>query len=123
MSRKIIVKEEKIHELEKERKRLIRILLSDCKLVEGSLRDLMVRCGRKGCHCEKEPIHPVTRLSHWENGKLKNKIVRIADRELIRKLSNNYKEHKRVLRDLAKRNAEEIKLLKSLLKSKTIRYE
>jgi len=113
----------KLSELEKERKRLIRILLSDCKLVEGSLRDLMVRCGRKGCHCEKGPIHPITRLSHWEKGKLKNKIVRIADRELIRELSTNYKEHKRALGDLAKQNAEEIRLLKSVLKSKIIRYE
>lgn len=123
MSRKITVTDEKIQELEKERKRLIRILLRNCKLVEGSLRDLLVRCGRKGCHCQKQPIHPITRLSHWENGKLKNRIVRIADRELIRELSNNYKEHKRALRALAKRNAQEIKLLKSLLKSKIVRYE
>jgi len=120
---KMIVKKEKLSALEKDRKRLMKILLSDCKIVEGSLRDLMVRCGRKGCHCEKEPIHPITRLSHWDNGKLKNKIVRVADRELIRKLSNNYKEHKRALGDLTKINAEEIKLLKSLLKSKSIRYE
>jgi len=117
------IPKEKLSELEKERKRLIRILLSDCKLVEGSLRDLLVRCGRKGCHCEKGPIHPITRLSHWENGKLKNKIVRIADREVIRKLSNNYKDHKRALGDLAKTNAEELKLLKSVVKSKIIRYE
>jgi hypothetical protein len=117
------MKKENIAELEKERTRLIKLLLSDCKLVDGSLRDLMVRCGRKGCHCEKEPIHPITRLSHWENGKLKNKIVRIADRALIRKLSNNYKEHKRALGNLAKKNAEEIKLLKSVLKSKIVKYE
>jgi len=119
----MIVKKEHLYELEKERKRLIKILLSDCKLVDGSLQDLMVRCGRKGCHCEKEPIHPITRLSHWNNGKLKNKIVRIADRTLIRKLSNNYKEHKRALGDLAKRNAEEISLLKSMVKAKIIQYE
>jgi len=120
---KIINEKEKIYELERERKRFIKILLSNCKLVEGSLRDLMVRCGRKGCHCEKAPIHPVTRLSRWENGKLKNKIVRVADRELLRKLANNYKEHKKVLGDLVKINAEEITWLKSVLKLKTVKYE
>ena len=123
MSMKIINEKEKIYELERERKRFIKILLSNCKLVEGSLRDLMVRCGRKGCHCEKAPIHPVTRLSRWENGKLKNKIVRVADRELLRKLANNYKEHKKVLGDLVKINTEEIILLKSVLKLKTVKYE
>jgi small nuclear ribonucleoprotein (snRNP)-like protein len=35
----IINKKEKIYELERKRKRFIKILLSNCKLVEGSLRD------------------------------------------------------------------------------------
>lgn len=117
------MKDERIRKLERERKRLIKILLSDCKVVDGSLRDTMVRCGRKGCHCEKKPGHPVTRLSRWEKGKLKNKIVRVADRELIRKLSDYYKEHKNALSKLAKLNGEEIECLKSVLKSKTVKYE
>ena len=108
---------------ERERKRLITTLLNDSNLVEGSLRDVMVRCGRKGCHCEKEPVHPVTRLSRWENGKLKNKIVRVDDRELIRKLSHNYREHKNALSKLVKLNDEEMQWLKSVLKSKMVKYE
>lgn len=116
--------EDKIkRKFEIERKRLMTTLLNDCKLVEGSLRDVMVRCGRKGCHCEKEAIHPVTRLSRWENGKLKNKIVRIDDRELIRKLSQNYREHRNALSKLIKLNDEEMQWLKSVLKSKTVKYE
>jgi hypothetical protein len=99
------------------------MLVSDSLLVEGSLMDVLVRCGRKGCHCEEKPLHPVTRLSRWENGKLKNKVVRIADRELIRKLSANYKEHKKALNDLARLNAEEIQLLKSVMKLKNVDYE
>jgi len=78
---------EKIVEIEKERKHLIRFLLSDCKLVEGSLRGSLIRCDRQGCHCEKEPIHPVTRISRWIDGKLKNKVVRVADREWAKILS------------------------------------
>ncbi len=45
MSTKLIKKnKEKIVEIEKERKRLIRFLLSDCKLVEGSLIGSLTRC-------------------------------------------------------------------------------
>lgn len=123
MSTKINKKKEKVQGLEHERQRLINILLSDSMLVEGSLQDVLVRCGRKGCHCEKEPLHPVTRLSRWENGKLKNKIVRVADRELIKKLSANYKEHKKALSDFTKLNAEEGKMLKAILKLKNFNYE
>jgi hypothetical protein len=54
---------------------------------------------------------------------LKNKIVRVADRELVRKLSANYKQHKKALRDLASLNAEEIELLKAVLKQKSVDYE
>ena len=116
--------EDKIkRKFERERKRLMTTLLNDSNLVEGSLRDVMVRCGRKGCHCEKEPVHPVTRLSRWENGKLKNKIVRVDDRELIRKLSHNYREHKNALSKLVKLNDEEMQWLKSVLKSKMVKYE
>src|SRR5271169_3296068 len=118
MSTKINKKKEKVQEAEQKRQRLVDILLSDSMLVEGSLQDVLVRCGRKGCHCEKKPLHPVSRLSRWENGKLKNKIVRVADREFIRKLSVNYKEHKKALSDLAKLNAEEGKLLKAVMKLK-----
>lgn len=123
MSMKKNKKDEKIRGWEKERKRLIELLLSDCEIVEGSLRNMKVRCGRKGCHCEKEPVHPVTRLSRWEKGKLKNKIVRVADRERIKKLSDNYKDHKNALSNLVKLNDEEIQWLKSVLKSKTVKYE
>ncbi len=124
MSIKIINKRRvKIYAAEKERNRLIKILLSDAKLIVGSLRDSLVRCGHEGCHCAKKPIHPVTRLSRLENGKLKNQVVRVADRVMVRKLSENYREHKKAISDLAKLNGEEIKLLKSVLKLKNVKYE
>jgi hypothetical protein len=124
MSTKLIKKnKEEIVEIEKERKRLIRFLLSDCKLVEGSLRDSLIRCGRQGCHCKKEPIHPVTRISRWIDGKLKNKVVRVADREWVEILSGNYKKSKKALGDLAKLNEDEREIIKTLIKLKTIKYE
>ncbi|ODS34117.1 MAG: hypothetical protein SCARUB_00790 [Candidatus Scalindua rubra] len=124
MSIKLIEKnKEKISEIEKERKRLIKFLVSDCKLVEGSLRKSLIRCGRQGCHCEKEPIHPITRISRWVNGKLKNKIVRVADREWVKSLSDNYKKNKKALSDLVKLNEKEREIIKTVIKLKTLKYE
>ncbi len=121
--KKINKKKEKILEIEKQRKSLIKFLLSDCELVEGSFIDVLVRCGRAGCHCEKKPIHPVTRLSWWENGKLKNKIVRVADRQWVKELSDNYKNHKQALRNLVKLNEKEKEIIKTVIKLKAIKYE
>ncbi len=124
MSTKIIKKnKEKLVEIEKERGRLIRFLLNDCKLVEGSLRDSLIRCGRQGCHCEKEPIHLVTRISRWIDGRLKNKVVRVADREWVKILSGNYKKSKKALSDLIKLNEDERETIKTLIKLRTIKYE
>lgn len=116
-------KKEEIKEIEKQRKRLIKLLFSTCELIEGSLRDSLARCGRPGCRCEKQPAHPVTRLSRWENGKLKNKIVRVADRQRVRELSGNYKKHKQAMSDLVKLNKQEKEIIKSVLKLKTVKYE
>jgi len=116
-------KKEQIKEIEKQRKRLTKLLFSPCELIEGSLRDSLVRCGRPGCRCEKEPVHPVTRLSRWENGKLKNKIVRVADRQRVRELSGNYKKHKQAMSDLVKLNKKEREIIKAVVKLKTIKYE
>ncbi len=120
---KINTKREEIREVEKQRKRLINLILDTSELIEGSLRDSLMKCGKKGCRCEQEPIHPVTRLSRWEKGKLINKLIRIPDRELVRKLSDNYKKHKQALNDIVKINKKEKELLKNMIKLKTVKYE
>ncbi len=116
-------KKKEMKEIEKKRRRLISLIFSPVQLIEGSLRDSLGKCGRKGCRCEKEPAHPVTRLSRWENGKLKNKLVRAADRQRVRKLSDNYKKHKEALNVLIKLNDKEKEILKNVIKLKTIKYE
>ncbi len=123
VKKKINNQKEEITEIQKQRKRLIKLLFSNCELIEGSLRDSLIRCGRSGCHCRKQPSHPVTRLSRWDKGKLKNKIVRVADRQWVKKLSDNYKQHKQALRDLVKLNEKETEIIKTTIKLKTIKYE
>lgn len=81
------------------------------------------RCGRPGCHYEKEPIHPVTKISQWEKGKLRNKIVRVADKEWVKNLFDNYKKNKKALSNLLKQNKKEREIIKTVIKSKTVKYE
>jgi len=121
--KKIDTQKEDITEIQKQRKRLVKLLFSDCELIEGSIRDSLIRCGRPGCHCQKQPAHPVTRLSRWDKGKLKNKVVRVADRQRVKELSNNYKEHKQALSDLEMLNEKEREIIKTVIKLKTITYE
>jgi hypothetical protein len=82
-----------------------------------------MRCGKPTCRCHQEGGHYATRLSRWVGGKLKSKIVRIADRERIKKASDRYKSHKSVLRNLKKIHLEELKLLKRIIELKTTIYE
>ena len=56
-------------------------------------------------------------------GKLKTKIVRVADRNRVKTASDHYKAHKSALRDLRKLHSEELKLLKNIVELKTTQYQ
>lgn len=112
----------KITKLERERKALLALLLNDDELIEGSYSELLVKCGRVGCHCEKKPIHLVARLGVREDGKIKNKVVRVADREEIKLLTDRYRKHKQALRHLEHINDEEREIIKSVIKQKNRGY-
>ena len=102
--------------LENERTRLISLLLSETELIEGNLSEILVRCGRKGCHCEEKPAHPITRLGVREKGKITNKVVRVADRELVRKQIQVYKEFKSMVKKVERLENQEKVLLHTLRK-------
>ena len=112
----------KVTKLEREREELLAFLLNDDKLIEGSYSELLVKCGRVRCHCEKKPIHLVARLGVREDGKIKNKVVRVADREEVKLLTNCYREHKQALRQLDHINDEEREIIKGLIKQKNCGY-
>lgn len=112
----------KISKLEQKRKKLLVLLLSDEWLIEGSYSQILVKCGRSGCHCEKKPIHLVARLGIRENGKIKNKVVRVADRDNVKRLTVRYRERKQALRQLEHINEMEREILKGLIKRKNRGY-
>lgn len=118
----MIKQKNKISKLAQKRKELFDLLLSDVPLIEGSYSEILVKCGRAGCHCEKNPIHLVARLGMREDGKIKNKVVRVADRDEVRKLTGRYKEHKQALQDLERVNEMEKEVLKEVIKKKNCGY-
>lgn len=124
MSRKIIEEKKKeIESIGKERNKLLKYLLSDSKLIEGSYQELLVRCNKPDCACKKEPFHPVTRISWYEDSKTrKHKIVRVEDREDVKKLARKYQEHKKAMGLLVKLNEKEKKNLQQIIKARLKKY-
>lgn len=118
----MIKEKNKFLKLENARKELLRLILADDQLIEGSYCEILVKCGRAGCHCEKKPIHPVARLSTREDGKIKNKVVRVADREEVKRLIDRFREHKQALQELEKISDMEREILKVLIKRKNKGY-
>lgn len=118
-----MVKEKsKISKLELDREELLVLLLNDDELIEGNYSEILVKCGRSGCHCEKKPIHLVARLGIREDGTIKNKVVRVADREKVKQLTDRYRECKQALRQLEHINEMEREILKQLIKRKNRGY-
>ncbi|MCP3926635.1 MAG: hypothetical protein GY714_29085 [Desulfobacterales bacterium] len=109
--------------IQKNRKKLLEPFFSEDELIEGSYVEIYQKCGRAGCHCEEKPSHLVTRLSRWVDGKLKHKVVRIADRPQIKIWSNNYKKHKNAMAQLNKCNSQEKKIMNIIIELKKKYYE
>lgn len=102
---------------------MLRIFQRDEELIAGSYGEVFIRCGQPTCRCHEEGGHFATRLSRWVGGKLKTKIVRVADRERVKKASDHYKSHRFALREVRKLQSEELKLLKRIIELKTSQYE
>jgi hypothetical protein len=113
---------DELRNIQTERNSLLRIFYRDKKLVAGSYAEVLVRCGKRTCHCHKEGGHYATRLSRWVNGKLKTKIVCVADRGWVKRASDQYKTHKNALKKLRALHKIELKILNRIIKMKTIDY-
>jgi len=115
--------QEELRSLRKERSDLLRIFDRDQQLIAGSYGEVFIRCGQPTCRCHEGGGHYTTRLQQWVDGKLKTKVVRVADRESVKKASDYYTSHKSALRDVKNLHAEELKILKRIVELKTTIYQ
>jgi hypothetical protein len=122
-NKKLTAKQNALLHLQEERKKLIEPFLKNDELTEGSYVEVLQKCGRPGCHCEKRPTHLVSRVSKWIDGKLKHKVVRIEDRDQVRKLVETYKKHKAATTKLAKGAQKEKEIMTAIIKLKNRPYE
>ena len=113
---------QEIRRLTKEREFLLERFFLQGRLILGSYMETHMRCGTAGCHCHEDGGHLTFRISRWVNGKLKSKIVRIDDREWVTEASANYKACKQAMREIAKINAREKKVLKLIVEQKAQVY-
>lgn len=119
-----MVKEKtRLSKLENTRKKLLRLILADGDLIEGGYGEVLVKCGKAGCHCAKKPCHLVAKLSFREDGKSKNKVVRVADRENVKRLTDRYREQKQALQELERISKMEREILRRVIKRKNRGYD
>ena len=122
-NKKLVTKQKALLQLQDERKNLIEPFLENDEFTEGSYMEVLQKCGRPGCHCEKKPTHLVSRISKWTEGKLKHKVVRIEDRDRIRQLVEIYKRHKTAMAKLVKDAKKEKEIMNTIIKLKNRPYE
>ena len=111
-----------LHQLQTERDHVLSLFALDEKLIAGTYAEILVRCGKPNCYCHEQGGHLATRLSRWVDGKLKTKIVRVADREWVKQASDQYKTHKNALKRLRDLHKQELEMLSRILEIKTIDY-
>jgi hypothetical protein len=109
--------------LRKERDECVKIFLARNKLIIGSYCELLVKCGRSNCHCQEKPCHLVSRLGIKDNGLIKNKVIRVNDRENVKGLVENYRDHKKMLAEIVKLQKKEIKIIRKIIEAKSKKYE
>lgn len=124
MSRKKIEKiQREYSEIDKKCSDLLNVIFSKEIIIPGSYSETYIRCGTKTCHCQKKKGHYATRISIWEKGKLKTKIVNISDREHVKKGNDLYKKNKKALREIIKLQAVEKEFLKLVIDLRIKKYK
>jgi hypothetical protein len=99
MSTKIL---EKIKKKEEKRQALLSQLLKEKKMVRGSFCQIFVKCGKSPCWCINEKGHPHKRMSWHYKGKSYSRAVPKEDHQWIEEMTNNFREHRKMRKEIAK---------------------
>jgi hypothetical protein len=91
----------KIRNAEKRRQRTISTLLDASSILRGSYALVHTKCGRENCWCNQEKAgHPHSRITWSEQGQGVTRKVPSEDRDWIQEVTSNYKEFRRLRREL-----------------------
>ncbi len=99
---------DRIKELEKQRTRILKQILSIGSMLPGAYKEVYCKCGKPNCWCNKKGGHLFRRITWSENGRSRTKAIPEEDISWIQELTGNYREFQRKRR--------RIKELEGLLK-------
>lgn len=91
----------KIRNAEKKRQSIISALLDVSSMVRGSYALVHTKCGRRNCWCSQEKEgHPHSRITWSEQGQSVTRKVPSEDIDWIQEVTSNYKDFRRLRREL-----------------------
>ena len=120
MSTKKLIQQ--FEQLEQQRMLIIAEFIENTPIIVGSITRTKGRCGKPNCACVEKPIHEITLLMNYEDGKKKSKLIRKKDVEEVLKQWQKYKLLKKKLIDLKEINKQQLEILKQLLKARRRHY-
>lgn len=83
---------DRIKELEKQRTRILKQILSIAFMLPGGYKEVYCKCGKPNCWCYKKGGHLFRRITWSENGRSRTKAIPEEDISLIKELTGNYRE-------------------------------
>ena len=86
--------------LEQERSALVNELLKEQIMVRGTFGEVYRKCGKPTCWCTKGEGHPYIRIAWSENARSKTKAIPKKDAPWIKKVTENYRNFRRLRHNL-----------------------
>lgn len=94
-----------INALQIKRSRLLETLLNPPPMIRGSFGTHYVKCGGVNCKCTRGELHPYNRITWSENGRQQSRVVHVKDINWIKEMTQNYRQYKKVKKELEKVDA------------------
>jgi hypothetical protein len=91
---------DRIKELEKQRTRIVKQILSIHLMLPGAYKQVYCKCGKPNCWCNKKGGHLFRRITWSENGRSRTKAIPKEDINWIQELTGNYREFQKKRRQI-----------------------
>ena len=91
---------DRIKELERQRTRILKQILSIGLMLPGAYNQVYCKCGKPNCWCYKKGGHPFRRITWSENGRSRTKAIPEEDISWIKELTGNYREFQKKRRQI-----------------------
>ncbi len=91
---------DRIKELEKQRTRILKQILSVGLMLPGTYKEVYCKCGKPNCWCYKKRGHLFRRITWSENGRSRTKAIPEDDISCIKELTGNYREFQKKRRQI-----------------------